>query len=69
MRRPPAASSVATLAVVFDLPVPPRNEWMAMILDIVGPPSVCGADEGHDPHHPYHGLARKRNWSAFLCRS
>src|SRR5436190_19327453 len=25
--RPCCASSVATLAVVFDLPVPPRNEW------------------------------------------
>src|ERR687898_315758 len=40
MRGPSAASSVATLAVVFDLPVPPRNEWMAMILDMVGPLSV-----------------------------
>jgi hypothetical protein len=37
IRRPSAASSVATLAVVFDLPVPPWNEWMAMILDMVGP--------------------------------
>jgi hypothetical protein len=27
-RRPSAARSVATFAVVFDLPVPPRNEWM-----------------------------------------
>jgi hypothetical protein len=26
---------VATLAAVFDLPVPPRNEWIAMTLDIV----------------------------------
>src|SRR6266545_3734783 len=31
IRCPPAASSVATLAVMFDLPVPPRNEWTEMI--------------------------------------
>src|SRR5262245_30590570 len=26
-RAPPTASAAARLAVVFDLPVPPRNEW------------------------------------------
>ena len=31
-RRPSAASRAATLAVVLDLPVPPRKEWMDMIL-------------------------------------
>src|SRR6266511_1003281 len=31
IRCPPAASSVATLAVMFDLPVPPRYEWTEMI--------------------------------------
>src|SRR5215208_2549255 len=36
MRRPSAASSAAMLAVVFDLPVPPRKECMAMILDMFG---------------------------------
>src|SRR5205814_1626054 len=33
-RWPSAASSAATLAAAFDLPVPPRNEWTEMILDI-----------------------------------
>jgi hypothetical protein len=28
---------VVTLAVVFDLPVPPRKEWMEMIFDILPP--------------------------------
>src|SRR6266849_2319689 len=32
MRRPSAASKTAMLAVMFDLPVPPRNEWSEMIL-------------------------------------
>src|SRR5947208_8070670 len=32
MRLPPSASVVATLAVRFDLPVPPRKEWMEIIL-------------------------------------
>src|SRR6266536_6618686 len=31
IRCPSAASSVATLAAMFDLPVPPRNEWIEMI--------------------------------------
>src|SRR5436190_10695508 len=38
-RWPSAASSAATLAAAFDLPVPPRNEWTEMILDIV--PLLC----------------------------
>src|SRR5690348_17039735 len=38
-RWPSAASRVATLAAVFDLPVPPRNEWTEMTLDIV--PLLC----------------------------
>src|SRR5215470_4596535 len=38
-RWPSAASNVATLAAAFDLPVPPRNEWTEMILDIV--PLLC----------------------------
>src|SRR5215469_8144180 len=36
---PSAANNVATLAAAFDLPVPPRNEWTEMILDIV--PLLC----------------------------
>jgi hypothetical protein len=31
IRWPAAASSVATLAAMFDLPVPPRKEWIEMI--------------------------------------
>jgi len=31
IRCPPAASSVAMLAAMFDLPVPPRKEWIEMI--------------------------------------
>src|SRR5438477_5170506 len=41
-RWPSAASSVATLAAVFDLPVPPRNEWTEMIVDIV--PLLCALE-------------------------
>jgi len=33
-RRPSAASSAARLAVVFDVPVPPRYEWTEMIYGI-----------------------------------
>src|SRR5512133_861819 len=33
-RTPSAASRAVTLAVVLDLPVPPRNEWMETIFDI-----------------------------------
>ncbi len=39
-RRPSAASKAATLAVVLDLPVPPRNEWIEMILAIVLSPMI-----------------------------
>src|SRR5919197_5561931 len=38
-RWPSAASSAATLATVFDLPVPPRNEWTEITLDTV--PLLC----------------------------
>ena len=31
-RFPARATSTARLAVVFDLPVPPRNEWVEIIL-------------------------------------
>jgi hypothetical protein len=41
------------------LPVPPRNEWMEMILDMFGLPSPM----------VHHGSARKRNRSALRCRS
>src|SRR5262245_25334975 len=36
-RRPSEASSVATLAVVFDLPVPPRKEWTETSCAMVRP--------------------------------
>jgi len=32
---PLCCSKTAMLAVVFDLPVPPRNEWIEMILDMI----------------------------------
>src|SRR3954447_3108000 len=34
-RLPCCASRTATLAVIFDLPVPPRNEWVEMIFVMV----------------------------------
>jgi hypothetical protein len=34
------ASSAATFATVLDLPVPPRNEWMEMVVAMVVPPAV-----------------------------
>src|SRR6266487_3796893 len=40
-RWPSAASRVATLAAAFDLPVPPRNEWTEMTLDIA--PLLCAS--------------------------
>src|SRR4051794_22434999 len=39
-RRSAAASSAATFATVLDLPVPPRNEWMEMVVAMVVPPGV-----------------------------
>src|SRR5207247_1335876 len=41
-RWPAAASRVATLAAAFDLPVPPRNEWTEMTLDIAPLLSASG---------------------------
>src|SRR5512136_979219 len=35
-RCPRIAINAARLAVVLDLPVPPRNEWTEMILDMMG---------------------------------
>src|ERR687885_729011 len=43
-RRPAAASSAATFAAVLDLPVPPRNEWMAMVAPME--PPLAGARLG-----------------------
>src|SRR3989304_2896362 len=43
---PSAASRVARLAAVLDLPVPPRKEWTEMIFDIIPAPKLRGARGG-----------------------
>src|SRR5262249_39483151 len=39
-RRPCAASSVVTFAVVLDFPVPPRNEWIDTTCAILSSPGL-----------------------------
>src|SRR5689334_9785449 len=45
-RLPPAASRAARLAVVLDLPVPPRKEWIVISAAIARARARCGGPRG-----------------------
>src|SRR4029450_8958561 len=55
-RRPWAAASVATFAVILDFPVPPRNEWTETILATVSSLLSTLALQAKVGHFPFQRL-------------